>query len=70
MINGNSLYWDEMNIPTKFSLTIHHLVQQQWALGWLALERIVFSKYNGEKPYINARIIEMIRVRKDEKAFK
>lgn len=32
----------------------------------MALERIVFSKYNGEKPHINARFTEMIRVAKDE----
>lgn len=45
-----------------FSLTIHHLVQRQRALDRLALERILFSKYNPVKPYVDARITEMIRV--------
>lgn len=51
-----------MDIPTRFSLTIHHLVQRQWALDWLALERIVLRKYNPMKPFIDARITEMIQV--------
>ena len=48
MINGNFLYWQGMNIPTKFSLTIHHLVQRR---SGLALEIILFSKNNEVKNY-------------------
>lgn len=50
-----------MDIQTRFSLTIHHLVQRQWALDW-SLERIVLRKYNPVKPFIDARITEMIQV--------